>query len=191
MEDKDYLAILKKYWGYDSFRSIQLDIIRSIGQGRDTLGLMPTGGGKSITFQVPALAQEGVCVVVTPLLALMKDQVLSLRKKGILAHTVNSTMSHDQMLAAYDNCILNAAKFLYLSPERLTTELFRLKIRQMKVSMLVVDEAHCISQWGYDFRPSYLNIADVRKLLDDVPVLALTATATPRVADDIMARLEF
>ena len=191
LEDKDYLAILKKYWGYDSFRSIQLDIIRSIGQGRDTLGLMPTGGGKSITFQVPALAQEGVCVVVTPLLVLMKDQVLSLRKKGILAHTVNSTMSHDQMLAAYDNCILNAAKFLYLSPERLTTELFRLKIRQMKVSMLVVDEAHCISQWGYDFRPSYLNIADVRKLLDDVPVLALTATATPRVADDIMARLEF
>ncbi|MBQ2321051.1 MAG: ATP-dependent DNA helicase RecQ, partial [Bacteroidales bacterium] len=191
MDDKGYLDILKKFWGYDSFRSIQLDIIRSVGSGRDTLGLMPTGGGKSITFQVPALAMDGVCIVVTPLLALMKDQVQTLRKKGILAHAVNSSLTHDQMLAAYDNCIFAAAKFLYLSPERLSTELFLLKLKQMRVSMLVVDEAHCISQWGYDFRPSYLKIAEVRKLMPNVPVLALTATATPRVADDIMSRLEF
>ncbi len=191
VDEKEYLAILKKYWGYDSFRSIQLDIIRSIGEGRDTLGLMPTGGGKSVTFQVPALAQDGVCIVVTPLLALMNDQVSSLRRKGVLAHAVNSMMSHEQMLAAYDNCIFHACKFLYLSPERLSTDLFRLKVAQMDVSMLVVDEAHCISQWGYDFRPSYLNIAEVRQLLPDVPVLALTATATPRVADDIMLSLKF
>lgn len=188
----DYAAILKKYWGYDSFRSIQLDIIKSIGDGNDTLGLMPTGGGKSITFQVPALAKaEGVCLVITPLLALMKDQVSGLRKKGILAHAVNSTMRRDEMLAAYDNCIYGGCRFLYVSPERLQSELFLDKVANMSVSMIVVDEAHCISQWGYDFRPSYLHIADLRDVLPDVPVLALTATATPRVADDIMTRLRF
>lgn len=188
----DYSAVLKKYWGYDSFRSIQLDIIQSIGEGRDTLGLMPTGGGKSITFQVPAMAKEsGVCIVVTPLLALMKDQVAGLRRKGILAHAVNSTMRYDEMLAAYDNCVYGGCRFLYVSPERLQSELFVEKVRCMEVSMIVVDEAHCISQWGYDFRPSYLHIAELRDVLPDAPVLALTATATPRVADDIMERLRF
>lgn len=188
----DYAEVLKKYWGYDSFRSIQLDIITSIGEGRDTLGLMPTGGGKSITFQVPAMAKEsGVCIVVTPLLALMKDQVAGLRKKGILAHAVNSTMRHDEMLAAYDNCIYGGCRFLYVSPERLQSELFLNKVAAMEVSMIVVDEAHCISQWGYDFRPSYLHIADLRDILPGVPVLALTATATPKVAADIMEKLRF
>lgn len=188
----DYAEVLKHYWGYDSFRSIQLDIIKSIGEGRDTLGLMPTGGGKSITFQVPALAKEkGVCIVVTPLLALMKDQVSGLRKKGILAHAVNSTMSRDEMLMAYDNCIYGGCRFLYVSPERLKSELFLSKIAAMEVSMIVVDEAHCISQWGYDFRPSYLHIAELRDVLPGVPVLALTATATPKVAKDIMEKLRF
>ncbi len=188
----DYAAVLKQYWGYDSFRSIQLDIINSIGEGKDTLGLMPTGGGKSITFQVPALAKDdGVCIVITPLLALMKDQVANLRKKGILAHSVNSSMRHDEVLAAYDNCIYGACRFLYVSPERLQSELFLDKVVNMRVSMIVVDEAHCISQWGYDFRPSYLHIAELRDLLPDVPVLALTATATPKVAKDIMEKLRF
>lgn len=188
----NYAEVLKKYWGYDSFRSIQLDIITSIGEGRDTLGLMPTGGGKSITFQVPAMAKEsGVCIVVTPLLALMKDQVAGLRKKGILAHAVNSTMRHDEMLAAYDNCIYGGCRFLYVSPERLQSELFLNKVAAMEVSMIVVDEAHCISQWGYDFRPSYLHIADLRDVLPGVPLLALTATATPKVAEDIMEKLHF
>ena len=187
----DYSAILKRYWGYDSFRSIQLDIINSIGEGRDTLGLMPTGGGKSITFQVPALAKEGVCIVITPLLALMKDQVMGLRKRGILAHAVNSSMRSDEIMAAYDNCVIGNCRFLYVSPERLQSELFLNKIIEMKVSMIVVDEAHCISQWGYDFRPSYLHIAEIRNILPDAPVLALTATATPRVAADIMDKLNF
>lgn len=189
--DEEYLAILRRHWGYDSFRSIQLDIIRSIGAGRDTLGLMPTGGGKSVTFQVPALAVEGVCLVITPLLALMRDQVAALRRRGILAHCVNSTMSHELVLAAYDNCVLGACRFLYVSPERLSSDLFLLKLRSMRVSMIVVDEAHCISQWGYDFRPSYLGIAALRDVLPSAPVLALTATATPRVADDIMEKLRF
>lgn len=190
-EDEKYLRVLRENWGYDSFRSIQLDIIRSIGRGRDTLGLMPTGGGKSITFQVPALTMDGVCIVVTPLVALMKDQVQGLRRRGILAHAIHSALSHQEVLAAYDNCVFGAAKFLYVSPERLASDLFVTKVRCMRVALLVVDEAHCISQWGYDFRPSYLRIADVRDLLPDVPVLALTATATPQVANDIMAKLRF
>ena len=190
-DEQRYLAVLKKYWGYDAFRSIQLDIIRSIGSGRDTLGLMPTGGGKSITFQVPALAQEGVCLVVTPLVALMKDQVQALRRRGILAHAVHSAMKHDEILAAYDNCVYQAAKFLYVSPERLQSDLFLIKVQNMNISMLVVDEAHCISQWGYDFRPSYLSIAQIRDMLPGVPTLALTATATPKVANDIMTQLHF
>ena len=190
-DDDLFLRILRHYWGYDSFRSIQLPIIRSIYSGHDTLGLMPTGGGKSITFQVPALALDGTCLVITPLLALMTDQVAALRRRGILAHAVNSMMSHDQVLTAYDNCIFNACKFLYLAPERLINDLFLTKLPHIHISMIVVDEAHCISQWGYDFRPSYLNIADIRSLLPNTPILALTATATPEVAQDIMQKLKF
>ncbi|MCR5695696.1 MAG: RecQ family ATP-dependent DNA helicase [Marinilabiliaceae bacterium] len=186
-----YLQILKQYWGYDAFRPLQPEIIKSIGEGRDTLGLMPTGGGKSITFQVPALTMDGVCIVVTPLIALMKDQVMGLRRRGISAAAIYTGMTFDQMNAALDNCIYGACKFLYLSPERLATDFFKEKLAYMKVGLLVVDEAHCISQWGYDFRPSYLCIADIRKYLPNIPVLALTATATPDVANDIMARLHF
>lgn len=186
-----YLSILKKYWGYDSFRGIQREIIESIGSGRDTLGLMPTGGGKSVTFQVPALCMEGVCIVVTPLIALMKDQVAGLRRKGIKAVAVYSGMTSEEVVVALENCIFGGFKFLYVSPERLSTEIFLKKVRHMKVSMITVDEAHCISQWGYDFRPSYLEIAEIRKLLPGVPVLALTATATPQVTDDIQDKLLF
>ena len=185
----NYKEILKHYWGYDDFRGIQQQIIESIGLGRDTLGLMPTGGGKSLTFQVPAMALEGVCIVVTPLIALMKDQVLHLRQKGILAAAVYSGMSHDDILRVLENCILGRTKFLYVSPERLSSELFITKLRHMRVSFITVDEAHCISQWGYDFRPSYLEIATIRHLLPGIPVLALTATATPQVVDDICAKL--
>lgn len=187
----DYREILKQYWGYDSFRGIQEDIIRSIGSGKDTLGLMPTGGGKSITFQVPALAQEGICIVITPLIALMKDQVQNLVDRGIKAAAIYSGMTREQILVALDNCIFGHYKFLYISPERLDTELFQAKLKSMKVSMITVDESHCISQWGYDFRPAYLKIADIRKLLPGVPVLALTATATPEVVKDIQTRLSF
>ena len=187
----DYRDILKQYWGYDSFRGIQEEIIRSIGAGNDTLGLMPTGGGKSITFQVPALAQEGLCLVVTPLIALMKDQVRNLRSRGIKAAAVYSGMSREEIFVALENCIFGDYKFLYISPERLASELFRQKLGRMKVSMITVDEAHCISQWGYDFRPSYLKIAEIRTLLPGIPVLALTATATPEVVKDIQVRLSF
>ena len=187
----NYTAVLREYFGYDSFRSIQEDIIRSIGSGRDTLGLMPTGGGKSITFQVPALAMEGVCIVVTPLIALMKDQVAKLRERGIKATAIYSGMSRDNIVAALDNCILGGYKFLYVSPERLASDIFLNKLRRMEVSFIAVDESHCISQWGYDFRPSYLAIADIRKQLPNIPILALTATATPEVVDDIQERLLF
>lgn len=186
-----YLSILKKYWGYDSFRGIQEQIVRSIGEGRDTLGLMPTGGGKSITFQVPAMAEAGICIVITPLIALMKDQVRNLTEKGIKAAAVYSGMTRNQIITALENCIYGNFKFLYISPERTGTELFRAKLKAMNVSMIAVDEAHCISQWGYDFRPSYLKIAEIRKLLPGVPVLALTATATPEVIDDIQEKLLF
>ena len=187
-----YHSVLQKYWGYSSFRPLQEDIIDAAYRGLDVLGLMPTGGGKSITFQVPALCKEGTCLVITPLIALMKDQVDNLRDKGIRALTVYSGMSHNEILQAYDNCILGDYKFLYISPERLATELFLEKVRRMNVSMLVVDESHCISQWGYDFRPSYLKIAEIRSVLPpDVPVLALTATATPDVVEDIQNQLKF
>ena len=186
-----YLEILKQYWGYDSFRGIQEQIIESIGQGRDTLGLMPTGGGKSITFQVPALAMEGVCLVITPLIALMKDQVRILRDHGIKAAAIHTGMKRDDIIAVMENCLFGGYKFLYVSPERLSSDLFRTKLRHIKVSLITVDESHCISQWGYDFRPSYLNIADSRKELPVVPVLALTATATPQVTDDIQDKLGF
>ena len=187
----DFKKILKQYWGYDDFRGIQREIIESIGAGHDTLGLMPTGGGKSITFQVPALAQEGVCIVITPLIALMKDQVQNLRSRGIKASAIYSGMSHDQIVVTLENAIFGGVKLLYVSPERLSSDLFKKKLRHIKVSFICVDEAHCISQWGYDFRPSYLAIADIRKQLPDVPVLALTATATPDVVDDIQNRLSF
>lgn len=186
-----YQEILKQYWGYDSFRDLQEEIITSIGEGKDTLGLMPTGGGKSITFQVPALAQEGICIVITPLIALMKDQVQNLRKREIKALAIYSGMTRQEILTALENCIFGNYKFLYISPERLYTEIFRTKLRSMKVSMITVDESHCISQWGYDFRPAYLKIAEIRELLPEVPVLALTATATPEVVTDIQARLKF
>ena len=186
-----YQEILKQYWGYDSFRDLQEEIITSIGEGKDTLGLMPTGGGKSITFQVPALAQSGLCIVITPLIALMKDQVQNLRKRGIKALAIYSGMTRQEIVTALENCIFGDYKFLYISPERLDTEIFRIKLRSMKVSMITVDESHCISQWGYDFRPAYLKIAEIRELLPGVPVLALTATATPEVVKDIQSRLNF
>ena len=186
-----YHQILKQYWGYDSFRGIQEDIIRSIGRNEDTLGLMPTGGGKSVTFQVPALAREGLCLVVTPLIALMKDQVQNLKQRGIPALAIHAGMGRDDIIATLENCIFGPYKFLYVSPERLDTDIFRAKLPRMRVSMIAVDESHCISQWGYDFRPAYLKIAEIRSLLPGVPVLALTATATPQVVDDIQARLHF
>lgn len=190
MQNK-YTEILRKYWGYSDFRGIQKDIIESIGQGRDTLGLMPTGGGKSITFQVPALACEGLCVVITPLIALMKDQVTNLKRRGIRASAIFSGMSHEEILTVLDNCVFGAVKILYVSPERLASQVFQTKLRHANVSFITVDEAHCISQWGYDFRPSYLQIADIRTMLPGIPVLALTATATPDVVDDIQERLGF
>nr|WP_314516995.1 ATP-dependent DNA helicase RecQ [uncultured Prevotella sp.] len=186
-----YLDILHKYWGYPDFRGIQREIIESIGAGKDTLGLMPTGGGKSLTFQVPALAQEGVCIVITPLIALMKDQVEHLRHKGITAAAIYSGMSRDAIVTTLENCIFGGVKLLYISPERISSDLFQIKLKHMKVSFITVDEAHCISQWGYDFRPSYLQIAVIRKLVPNVPILALTATATPDVIDDIQERLGF
>ena len=186
----NYELILKKYWGYDSFRGIQREIIESICSGHDTLGLMPTGGGKSITFQVPALAQEGVCIVITPLIALMKDQVMHLRRLGIRAAAIYSGLTRDEIIVTLENCIFGGIKILYVSPERLGSELFQVKLSHMKVSFITVDEAHCISQWGYDFRPSYLKIADIRKIKPDVPVLALTATATPQVVEDIQDKLQ-
>lgn len=186
-----YKEILKQYWNYDNFRSIQEEIIESIGKGHDTLGLMPTGGGKSITFQVPALAQPGLCLVITPLIALMKDQVRNLRDRGIKALAVYSGMTREEIVVALENCIFGDYKFLYISPERLDTDIFRAKLRNMKINMITVDESHCISQWGYDFRPAYLKISEIRELLPTVPVLALTATATPEVVKDIQTKLGF
>lgn len=184
-------TLLKKIWGYDGFRGIQREIITSVLEGHDTLGLMPTGGGKSIAFQVPALLRGGLCIVVTPLISLMRDQVNRLRSKGIKATCVHTGMAHADILREYDNCILGHYQFLYLSPERLQSAPFLTKLPRMGVGLLTIDEAHCISQWGYDFRPAYLRIAKLRKLLPGVPVLALTATATPHVAADIRRQLLF
>jgi len=183
--------ILLKHWGYGSFRPLQEDIINSVLSGNDTLALMPTGGGKSICFQVPALMQEGICIVISPLIALMKDQVENLKKKNIKALAVTSAMERKEIDIAFDNCIYGDYKFLYLSPERLETDIARIRIEKMKVNLFAVDEAHCISQWGYDFRPSYLKIADIRQLHPSVPVLGLTATATPEVVKDIQQKLLF
>ncbi|WP_295987873.1 ATP-dependent DNA helicase RecQ [uncultured Alistipes sp.] len=188
----DLLALLRKYWGYDAFRPMQERIVRSVLAGRDTLALMPTGGGKSITYQLPTLAGEGLCIVVTPLIALMKDQVDRLRARRIPAVAIHSGLSARQIDIALDNCAYGDVRFLYIAPERLATEAFRLRVQRMNVRLLAVDEAHCISQWGYDFRPAYLRIAELRELLPEgVPVLALTASATPAVAEDIMRQLKF
>lgn len=190
-EEQKYAALLKQYWGYDSFRGIQLQIIKSICAGHDTLGLMPTGGGKSITFQVPALAQEGVCIVITPLIALMKDQVQHLKARGIRAAAIYSGMTHNEIVQTLEDAVYGGIKLLYVSPERLASDIFQVKLKHMKVSFITVDEAHCISQWGYDFRPSYLQIAQIRDFVPDAPLLALTATATPEVVTDIQHQLKF
>jgi ATP-dependent DNA helicase RecQ len=187
----DIHDILRTYWGYEQFRPLQEDIIRSVLAGQDTLALLPTGGGKSICFQVPAMAQEGVCLVITPLIALMKDQVEQLKRRGIPAVAIFSGMNRREIDIAFDNCVYGNIKFLYLSPERLQTELFQERVKRMKVGLLAVDEAHCISQWGYDFRPPYLQLAELRETLPDVPVLALTATATEQVRLDIQEKLAF
>lgn len=186
-----YTEILRKYWGFEDFRGIQHDIIKSIGNGCDTLGLMPTGGGKSLTFQIPALTSEGVCLVITPLIALMKDQVMHLRQRGIQATAIYSGMSRQEIIKALENSVFGGVKILYISPERLGSELFQAKLKHIHVSFITVDEAHCISQWGYDFRPAYLNITVVRRLKPGIPLLALTATATPEVVDDIQKQLGF
>ncbi len=183
--------ILKKYWGYDSFRLSQEEVVQSAIDGIDTLALLPTGGGKSLCFQVPALCREGVCLVVSPLLALMNDQVQGLRKRGLVAHAVNSSMRYREIDRVLDNCVYGTVHFLYVSPERLHNELFQARIRKMKLSIIAVDEAHCISQWGFDFRPDYLRIGELRELFPNVPVLALTASATPKVIEDIQERLKF
>ncbi|MEE4198311.1 MAG: ATP-dependent DNA helicase RecQ [Bacteroidales bacterium] len=186
-----YEQILIKYWGYSRFRPLQEDIIRSVMEGRDTLALMPTGGGKSITFQVPSMAQDGICIVITPLIALMKDQVENLQRKDIKAIAIYSGMTRNEIDIALDNCIYGQVKFLYISPERINTELFKTRLKYMQVNLIAVDEAHCISEWGYDFRPSYLKIADLRELIPEVPFLALTATATLKVTEDIQEKLSF
>ncbi|MEO6883900.1 MAG: ATP-dependent DNA helicase RecQ [Bacteroidia bacterium] len=183
--------ILLKYWGYSQFRPLQEDIISAVLEGKDTLALLPTGGGKSICFQVPALLKEGICIVVSPLIALMQDQVENLQQRDISAIAITSAMQKREIDIALDNCIYGKIKFLYLSPERLQTEIVRVRLQKMKINLIAVDEAHCISQWGYDFRPSYLHIAELRELLPNVPVLALTATATPQVANDIQQKLFF
>ncbi len=189
--DQQIYDLLKRYWGYESFRSMQLEIIRSVMARRDTLALMPTGGGKSLTYQLPTLAGEGLCVVVTPLIALMKDQVDQLRRRGINAVAIHSGLSPRQIDIALDNCLYGDVKFLYVAPERLATELFRVRVARMQVNLIAVDEAHCISQWGYDFRPAYLRIAELREKLPDTPILALTASATELVQRDIMENLHF
>ncbi len=183
-------SILKQYWGYDHFRPLQAEIIQSVLEGRDTLALMPTGGGKSLCFQVPALMSEGICIVISPLIALMQDQVEQLKRRGISAVGIFSGMHKNQIDIALDNCIYGDIKFLYVSPERLQTKLFIERAKQMKINLLAIDEAHCISQWGYDFRPPYLKIAEFRALLPKVPMIALTATATEEVRADILRCLE-
>ena len=187
----NFHQILQKYWHFDTFRPLQSDIIHSISQGKDTLGLMPTGGGKSITFQVPTMAKAGTCLVITPLIALMRDQVDNLKARGIKAEMICTGMSREEIITTLDNCAFGNVKFLYVSPERLSTELFLKRINYINICIITVDEAHCISQWGYDFRPSYLKIAEIRQHLPDIPVLALTATATPEVIKDIQLQLNF
>ena len=189
--EEQLLEALRRYWGYGSLRGTQSRTIRCVLEGRDTLSLMPTGGGKSLTYQLPGLLMEGLCVVVTPLVALMKDQVDSLRRRGIPAVAIHSGMSPRNIDITLDNCVYGDIKFLYVSPERVAGELFAARLAKMNVNLIAVDEAHCISQWGYDFRPAYLRIARMRDILPAVPVLALTASATEPVAQDIMEKLAF
>jgi ATP-dependent DNA helicase RecQ len=192
MEFEQYRQALTRHWGFTSFKPLQEDIIRSIAEGKDTLGLMPTGGGKSITFQVPAMASEGICLVITPLIALMKEQVNRLNSLEIKAVAIHSGLSREEIEIALENCIYGDYKFLYISPERIATRIFEAKVGRLNLSLVAIDEAHCISQWGYDFRPSYLKIASLRNHIDEkVPFLALTASATPQVIDDILNKLEF
>lgn len=191
MYEEQLLSALKQYWGYDKFRPMQQQIIESVIEGHDTLALMPTGGGKSITYQLPTMLMDGICIVVTPLIALMKDQVDRLRERGISAVAIHSGLTPRQIDVLLDNCVYGDVKFLYVAPERLATDVFKMRVRMMRVALLAVDEAHCISQWGYDFRPSYLRIAELREYLPETPVLALTASATEKVATDIMQNLRF
>ena len=184
-------SVLVKYWGYPSFRPMQEDIVDAVIDGRDTLALLPTGGGKSICFQVPALAMDGVCIVVTPLISLMKDQVQHLKNINIPAAAIYSGMHPSEVEIAYNKAVFGNLKFLYVSPERLMTDAFIEAVKKMKVCLLAIDESHCISQWGYDFRPPYLKIAEIRPYIPNTPVLALTATATPNVVEDIQLRLGF
>lgn len=188
---EQFHRILKQYWNFDAFRPLQQEIIESVSKGRDTLGLMPTGGGKSLTFQVPTMAMEGLCLVVTPLIALMRDQVDNLKTRGIRAEMICTGMTREEILTVLDNCAFGPVKFLYVSPERLSTDLFIKRLSSLTICLIAVDEAHCISQWGYDFRPSYLKIAEIRQHLPGIPVLALTATATPDVINDIQNKLLF
>ncbi|MEO0042651.1 MAG: hypothetical protein RL329_2099, partial [Bacteroidota bacterium] len=183
--------ILKKYWNYDTFRLGQREIIQSVLDGKDTLALLPTGGGKSICFQIPALCQEGICLVISPLIALMRDQVNNLLQKDIPAAAIYSGMSYRTIDKILDNAVFGKYKFLYMSPERLTTEIAQVRIKRMNINLLAIDEAHCVSQWGYDFRPSYLEIANIRAAFKNIPILALTATATIDVIEDIQKKLEF
>lgn len=185
------VSVLQQYWGYKSFRPLQEDIILSVLDGNDTLALLPTGGGKSITFQVPALARDGLCIVISPLIALMKDQVENLKKRNIVAYAIHSGLNQYEIETILNNCVYGDVKFLYISPERLETEMFLLRLPKMKLNLIAVDEAHCISQWGFDFRPPYRNIAKIRSIVPDVPVIAVTATATIQVVDDIMEQLAF
>jgi len=192
MNIETYRQILIKYWGYTSFRPLQEEIIRSVAEGRDTLGLMPTGGGKSVTFQVPALASDGLCLVITPLIALMKEQVSRLNRMEIKSAAIHAGMTREEIDISLENCIYGDYKFLYISPERISSQLFQARAARLNLNLVAVDEAHCISQWGYDFRPSYLRIASIRDIISDkVPFLALTASATPQVADDIISKLGF
>ncbi|MBT3382301.1 MAG: RecQ family ATP-dependent DNA helicase [Prolixibacteraceae bacterium] len=188
---ENFKQILTRHWGFSDFRPLQLEIIQSVASGKDTLGLMPTGGGKSITFQVYSLSQKGICIVITPLIALMRDQVENLNKRGIKALAIHSGMSSFEIKITLDNAVWGDYKFLYISPERLNSERFKERLAQMDVNLVTIDEAHCISQWGYDFRPSYINIIQIKEILPDAKFLALTATATLKVADDIQEKLAF
>jgi ATP-dependent DNA helicase RecQ len=185
------ISILTKYWKHSQFRPLQEDIVNSVLAGKDTLALLPTGGGKSVCFQVPGLILDGLCIVISPLIALMKDQVEQLRNRDILAVAIHSGMSRNEIDVALNNAMSGVIKFLYVSPERLQTEIFIERFKQMNVGLIAVDEAHCISQWGYDFRPPYLQIAALRELRPDIPFIALTATATDEVQADIVEKLKF